>query len=268
MQSKRSTIRGRGPFIVACSECGARLARYPSQLAHRPDPTCSISCRVAKRTRLAFERNARPCVICGRVFYDTPGSFAKEGRKACSMKCRSQWQRDGSPEDAEERFWRRVVKSDGCWLRSGGRLNGGYICFRDGERSINSSRYAWILATGETLARSDFICHVCDTPACVRNDEVGTYKVNGVVYPRRGHLFKANVAANSADMANKGRASHAGGSSPGSHNPRAKLTERDVRAIRAAVGAGVHPATLATRYGLTDTSIRFIVQRKTWRHLE
>jgi hypothetical protein len=242
--------------------------RFASELAHRPNPTCGMACRVAREKRQAFERNARPCVMCGKLFYAAPGSFEKEGRKSCSLKCRAAWQRQNPHASAEERFWRRVTKGDGCWIRAAAKLQGGHIAFKDRGRAINSSRYAWILATGEALERSEFICHCCDVPACVRNDDIGTYEVDGVTYPRRGHLFKANAGANNADRENKGRGRPGRAPMPGVQNGRAKLTEDDVRAIRAAADAGVDLLVLATRYHVTRTSIDFIFKRKTWRHLE
>ena len=54
----------------------------------------------------------------------------------------------------------------------------------------------------------------------------------------------------------------------GSSNGRAKITEADVVAIRHAVSSGTATKLeLAARYGVTDTSISFIVLRRTWRHV-
>jgi excisionase family DNA binding protein len=48
----------------------------------------------------------------------------------------------------------------------------------------------------------------------------------------------------------------------------AKLNEDAVRAIRTAVAAGESKASVARRYGVTRGTVIFIVQRKTWRHVE
>lgn len=54
----------------------------------------------------------------------------------------------------------------------------------------------------------------------------------------------------------------------GEDNPAAKLTERDVRAIRsAAAEGGITLRELALRYGVSVSAIRLIVNRKNWRHL-
>jgi hypothetical protein len=49
------------------------------------------------------------------------------------------------------------------------------------------------------------ILHTCDIPACVRNDDIGTYEIEGILYERRGHLWLADHAANMRDRAQKGR---------------------------------------------------------------
>lgn len=48
----------------------------------------------------------------------------------------------------------------------------------------------------------------------------------------------------------------------------AKLTERDVRAIRQACADGEPQRSIARRYGVTQTLISRILLRKTWRHVE
>jgi len=80
---------------------------------------------------------------------------------------------------------------------------------RDGHKSqITMSKAAWFLATGHWPTRWEYVCHDCpdgDNPACVRNDTIGVYTVEGVAYERRGHLWLGTPAANQADMRLKGR---------------------------------------------------------------
>lgn len=47
----------------------------------------------------------------------------------------------------------------------------------------------------------------------------------------------------------------------------AKLTESDVRAIRADAAAGKALRSIAAAYRVTPQNVRYIVQRKTWRHV-
>lgn len=53
----------------------------------------------------------------------------------------------------------------------------------------------------------------------------------------------------------------------GVDNPRARLSEQDVRDIRAAYGAGESQGRLAARFDTPQTNVSNIVRRKTWRHL-
>ena len=53
----------------------------------------------------------------------------------------------------------------------------------------------------------------------------------------------------------------------GERHHKAKLTERDVKAIRAARADGSSMSVLAKRYGVSAPSIRDIILYKTWAHV-
>lgn len=54
----------------------------------------------------------------------------------------------------------------------------------------------------------------------------------------------------------------------GEDNPKARLTESDVRAIRAAYASGaMNQMELARRYGTPQPNISQIIHRRTWRHV-
>lgn len=53
----------------------------------------------------------------------------------------------------------------------------------------------------------------------------------------------------------------------GERNPGAKLTESDVRAIRAARVSGVGPFTLGRQYGIAPATVWRICTRRTWAHI-
>lgn len=97
-----------------------------------------------------------------------------------------------------------------------------------------------------------FVCHHCDNPPCVNP----------------AHLFLGTPAQNSADMARKGRAP---GPRPenvrGEKSGHAKLTEAAVRDIRNRVGRGDSYASLGREYGVTPVNIRYVVNRRTWKHV-
>jgi len=53
----------------------------------------------------------------------------------------------------------------------------------------------------------------------------------------------------------------------GERNGNRKLTEDDVRAIRAAVAAGAQHRDVAARFGITHANVGYIARRQTWRHV-
>lgn len=53
----------------------------------------------------------------------------------------------------------------------------------------------------------------------------------------------------------------------GEGSPNAKLTEDDVRSIRAEAAIGVARQKLAARYGVSVVQIRNIIHRKSWSHI-
>ena len=149
------------------------------------------------------------------------------------------------------RFWSRVDKNgpvarEGltpCWLWTGPRERKGYGSVTlDGVKGAH--RIALMLATGVDWPE---LCalHSCDNPPCCNPD----------------HLRWGTNADNQADKMARRR--HAFGVKQ--HD--AKLTEDDVRAIRAALSAGVRQCDLARQYGVTDVLIYYIRTRRIWRHV-
>lgn len=141
----------------------------------------------------------------------------------------------------DDPFWLLVKMGDDCWEWQGG-LNGkGYGRFKGG----GAHRHSWRITNGEPGAM--FVCHRCDTPACVRPD----------------HLFLGTALDNNRDRVRKGRPNGA----CGERNVNAKLTAGDVRAIRAALegarnGVG---AALARKYGVGEAVITRIKAGTVWK---
>jgi len=140
----------------------------------------------------------------------------------------------------------------GCWLWTEGYDKNGYGVFwlhkREREPGLNTKahRVSWMLSTGAPPPKGAQVLHRCDTPACVNPD----------------HMFLGTPAMNMADKAAKGRAR--GGSLKGCNNPKAKLHEADVIAIRAMEGSHAH---VARQFGVTNVLIRLIRKRQIWRHV-
>lgn len=149
-------------------------------------------------------------------------------------------------EAARRRFWQKVDTTADCWLWTGTRTPAGYGSTRlaSPRRIEGAHRVAWQLAHGPIPA-GQWVLHRCDTPACVRVT----------------HLFLGDHADNMADMAAKQR--HWMRLQPeriaerrGIRNPRAKLTDEQVAAIRS--DRTSRAVTLAARYGITDTYVHMI----------
>ena len=147
----------------------------------------------------------------------------------------------------EERFWFYVQKGKRCWEWTGYKNDKGYgIINLRGER-LMAHRMSYQLA-GHTIPAGMYVLHHCDNPGCVK--------------PK--HLFLGTIADNNADMDAKGRARRVGAQS-GARNPSARITEADVRAIRASDESA---AVLGARYGVTYNHIWAIRQRLFWKHIE
>lgn len=203
-------------------------------------------------------------------------------------------------------LWAGVDHSSDCWERSGYRDKNGYTRICRSPYRIYAHRAAWQEVTGEILLRSDLIGHTCDNPPCIRNDDEGWYIVNGILLPRRGHLFKGTNDDNMADMAAKGRAAsgnrHSSRTHPervrrgddhpfrlypevrpwgdrngsrkhpeclkrGEDNGNATLTARDVLEIRKLATNGMKAPTIAIQFKVDKSTIYDLLAGKTWRHI-
>lgn len=191
----------------------------------------------------------KQCLNCQRVLpYDAFERRETAEGDRMYLRCREcradRW-------DIARRLWAQVEKTDGCWLFRGSLTRAGYGRLNNqhqtGRRTyVLAHRLSYTLTYGE-IASSVFICHKCDTPACVRPD----------------HLFAGTPADNMQDMKSKGRARPR----RGADHPTTRLTENDVREIRAQAAQGANQHVLAAQYGMDQSSISNIVTRKHWKHL-
>lgn len=96
-----------------------------------------------------------------------------------------------SMKTLEERFWKKVLKTEGCWLWLGAPTTVGYGLIWANRRNWFAHRLSWQFHCGPIPEGDGYhgmcVLHHCDTPLCVRPD----------------HLFLG--ADNNADMMMKGR---------------------------------------------------------------
>lgn len=156
----------------------------------------------------------------------------------------------GNPEVAQFFFEKLFAKDseEDCWLWHGNSFpkRGGYgafTCRALGVRMVRAHRAAWLIYKREPLKPRQHILHRCDTPKCVNPD----------------HLFLGDQTVNMADKTKKGRQNR------GETHGKAKLTENDIRAIRA--DTRLH-REIAADYGVTFVTISDIKRRRSWAHLD
>lgn len=131
----------------------------------------------------------------------------------------------------------------GCWNWVGttvGSKTHRYGHFRLDGKLILAHRASWLLHGGE-IPNGLHVLHRCDNPLCVN--------------PK--HLFVGTRSDNMMDMTAKGRHPYPLGET----HHRAKLTNDEVRAIRASVQSHNQ---LARAYGVTKRTIINVRQRKVY----
>lgn len=143
------------------------------------------------------------------------------------------------------------VPESGCWLWLGAEKGNGYGNVRRGSENLTASRMSYIKVHGEIPGGMD-VCHKCDTRLCINPD----------------HLFLGTRTDNMRDASRKGRTSRGerhGLLLRGDKGPSAKLSWREVRNIRIAVDLGVSHERIATVKKIHVTSVKNIVNHKTWK---
>lgn len=149
----------------------------------------------------------------------------------------------------QERLRSRCVVSDtGCWNFNSVRKDGRANVFFFGGRYMVAYRASFAMHKGP-IPTGLQVLHRCDNPRCVNPD----------------HLWVGTQVDNLEDCVAKGRNAVFVGEAHG----QAKLTEDDVRAIRAEYAAGgVTLRALASRYGMSVGGLHHIILGRTWTHVK
>ena len=148
---------------------------------------------------------------------------------------------------SQQRVWDSVEfeANTGCWLWTGPMGKNMRGTLMHDRRQVLASRFSLEVHKGP-IPQGMFACHKCDTPACVNPD----------------HLFAGSPQDNVDDMIAKGRRRE-GGKLFGADHRRSKLTDSDVRVIRALLTR--HSSKKIARYfDLYPNAIDNIKTGKTW----
>ncbi len=168
------------------------------------------------------------CEVCGGLVVKRSGPHHPMPR-FCSRSCINRGRRRPT---LEQRFWARIDKrgDDECWPWDKPHSTGyGRMKWSDGQQH-SAQRIAYLLTYGWLPPEVASVCHKCDNPRCCN--------------PR--HLWLGTTADNNRDRHEKGR------SFRGMGHHSARLTDEQVRAIRATTGP---LKTAAQFYGVSMTTI-------------
>lgn len=146
------------------------------------------------------------------------------------------------PQKDVDRFWAKVNKTDDCWNWTACTNIDGYGVFQFEHCGYRANRFAWVLSYGD-IPEGMFICHKCDNPQCVNPS----------------HLFLGTPRDNARDMYRKKRNTVAS----------RKLNETIVREMRHLYDTRqMNQMQLAAKYGIHQTQVSNIVNRKQWTDLD
>lgn len=195
------------------------------------------------------------CLVCQAPF-SIPEAWARRGQgKYCGLEC----SRRRARPTPDERYWSyvdRTTTPDGCWPWTGGLTIDGYGGFSpDRLHKVPAHRFGYVLQVGP-IPEGHGVLHTCDNRPCQRG----------------AHLFTGTALDNNRDAKAKGRTRNGSRTKPeslqrGASHHKAKLNDTLVREIRLGAEQGVSASTLARRYGISDTNVRHIISRDTWRHV-
>jgi hypothetical protein len=183
------------------------------------------------------------CEWCRQSYYPKTSS----AQRYCSKKC-SRATQVLPRRPVGDRFWEKVVKTEGCWLWTGAHDKYGYGSIRTGGRTFKAYRVGYELQCGP-IPPGGHVCHRCDNPPCVRGD----------------HLFIGDHAANMADMRAKGRMR-----TPkvhGVHNANATLTDEIALEIIARGDRGERHADIASALAISKPTVQHVLCGRTWSHV-
>jgi hypothetical protein len=142
------------------------------------------------------------------------------------------------------RYWKYVEKTDSCWNWTASVNTYGYGCFWWNKKQHQAHRISWYIKHGSLP--KNLLLHICDNPKCVNVE----------------HLQEGTQADNMKDKVKKRR------QAIGENNGQSRLTEAQVLDIKKALVNGASMRSLAKKYGVSKTAIKYILIGRTWSYLK
>jgi hypothetical protein len=134
----------------------------------------------------------------------------------------------------------------GCWILPGRQDKDGYTKVSDAGKWYQTHRYAYMRIVDPELSPDVILRHTCDNPPCWNPE----------------HMLPGTHADNTLDKVTKERHHW------GEKTPTSKLTEEDVREIRSRRASGETYQKLGESFGVSERTIRMVVHRVTWAHVD
>lgn len=99
-------------------------------------------------------------------------------------------------ESLIKRFWKKVQKTDTCWIWTAYKNRQGYGRIgTSAAKAMNAHRVSWVIHKG-SIPDAYFVCHSCDNTSCVNPDHLflGTRQdnINDMMIKKRSRHFCKN----------------------------------------------------------------------------
>lgn len=138
-----------------------------------------------------------------------------------------------------------VISENGCWeWKKCKKLGYGNTALNG--KNISAHRASWIVFVGD-IPKGLQVNHKCHNRACINPE----------------HLYLGTQKENMMDMYEAGRNNHP----KGVENKNSKLNDKKVMEIRGMLRIGDTIASISKKFNVSESCIRSIKQRKTWRHV-
>ncbi len=208
---------------------------HAKQYNHRTFWNCICSCGTIKVVDGAALKGGKS-KSCG-----CKGSRATIGARSHTFD-HTKTHKDGIP--TEVLFWRKVEKTESCWLWTANTIHFGYGGFAVKRKRVSAHRYSYMLHKG-AIPENLVVRHICNNPICVNPD----------------HLELGTQADNIHDAVKLNRHCH------GETHGGAIITDALALEIKLDLAKGIFATRIAKKLGVNKYIVYDIKRGKTWKHI-